>query len=182
MMEKSASMMSSQTSMFLFVFFWNEFKSLNLYHPRVSSIYDFKRSADCHGLVGNRCEGGKAVVNNVILKKFRELALNRRSCWTEQTGVKRFHALRKRMSALLLGVSRLQGESRSEAVACSLFALWTLPTVPSLRLFLTVHICSASFPPRPPQISSSYHRKTVYTLAWGPPVPPMSFGKCLMNF
>ncbi|XP_035034293.2 gem-associated protein 5 isoform X1 [Hippoglossus stenolepis] len=29
---------------------------------------------------------------------------------------------------------------------------------------------------KPPQISSSYHRKTVYTLAWGPPVPPMSFG------
>ncbi|KAG9351942.1 hypothetical protein JZ751_023193 [Albula glossodonta] len=29
---------------------------------------------------------------------------------------------------------------------------------------------------RPPQISSTYHRKTVYTLAWGPPVPPMSFG------
>ncbi|XP_054481337.1 gem-associated protein 5 [Anoplopoma fimbria] len=32
------------------------------------------------------------------------------------------------------------------------------------------------FSNRPPQISSSYHRKTVYTLAWGPPVPPMSFG------
>ncbi|MED6293161.1 hypothetical protein CHARACLAT_007880 [Characodon lateralis] len=29
---------------------------------------------------------------------------------------------------------------------------------------------------KPPQISSSYHRKTVYTLAWGPPVPPLSFG------
>ncbi|KAJ8348614.1 hypothetical protein SKAU_G00272030 [Synaphobranchus kaupii] len=29
---------------------------------------------------------------------------------------------------------------------------------------------------KPPQISSTYHRKTVYTLAWGPPVPPMSFG------
>ncbi|KAM9333778.1 gem-associated protein 5 [Pholidichthys leucotaenia] len=27
-----------------------------------------------------------------------------------------------------------------------------------------------------PQISSSYHKKTVYTLDWGPPVPPMSFG------
>ncbi|XP_049896526.1 gem-associated protein 5 isoform X2 [Epinephelus moara] len=32
------------------------------------------------------------------------------------------------------------------------------------------------FSNRPPQISSSYHRKTVYTLAWGPQVPPMSFG------
>ncbi|XP_061473449.1 gem-associated protein 5 isoform X2 [Rhineura floridana] len=29
---------------------------------------------------------------------------------------------------------------------------------------------------KPPQISSTYHKKTVYTLAWGPPVPPMSFG------
>ncbi|XP_030649137.1 gem-associated protein 5 [Chanos chanos] len=29
---------------------------------------------------------------------------------------------------------------------------------------------------KPPQTSSSYHRKTVYTLAWGPPVPPLSFG------
>ncbi|XP_061104409.1 gem-associated protein 5 isoform X4 [Conger conger] len=27
-----------------------------------------------------------------------------------------------------------------------------------------------------PQISSTYHRKTVYTVAWGPPVPPMAFG------
>ncbi|XP_034539640.1 gem-associated protein 5 [Notolabrus celidotus] len=32
------------------------------------------------------------------------------------------------------------------------------------------------FSNKPPQVSSSYHRKTVYTLAWGPPVPPMSFG------
>uniref|UniRef100_A0A3Q3WYD6 Uncharacterized protein n=1 Tax=Mola mola TaxID=94237 RepID=A0A3Q3WYD6_MOLML len=32
------------------------------------------------------------------------------------------------------------------------------------------------FSNKPPQISSSYHRKTVYTLAWGPPVPPTSFG------
>ncbi|XP_035145250.1 gem-associated protein 5 isoform X2 [Callithrix jacchus] len=29
---------------------------------------------------------------------------------------------------------------------------------------------------KPPQISSTYHKKTVYTLAWGPPVPPMSLG------
>ncbi|KAG2456186.1 gem-associated protein 5 isoform X1 [Polypterus senegalus] len=29
---------------------------------------------------------------------------------------------------------------------------------------------------KPPQISASYHRKTIYTLAWGPPVPPLSFG------
>ncbi|KAJ8266854.1 hypothetical protein GJAV_G00135440 [Gymnothorax javanicus] len=29
---------------------------------------------------------------------------------------------------------------------------------------------------KPPQISSSYHRKTVYSVAWGPPVPPLSFG------
>ncbi|XP_078062482.1 gem-associated protein 5 isoform X2 [Mustelus asterias] len=26
---------------------------------------------------------------------------------------------------------------------------------------------------KPPHISSSYHRKTVYTLAWGPPLPPI---------
>ncbi|XP_011609486.2 gem-associated protein 5 [Takifugu rubripes] len=32
------------------------------------------------------------------------------------------------------------------------------------------------FSNKSPQISSSYHRKTVYTLAWGPPVPPLSFG------
>ncbi|MBN3319146.1 GEMI5 protein, partial [Atractosteus spatula] len=29
---------------------------------------------------------------------------------------------------------------------------------------------------KPPQISSTYHRKTVYTIAWGPPIPPLSFG------
>ncbi|XP_008070938.1 gem-associated protein 5 isoform X2 [Carlito syrichta] len=29
---------------------------------------------------------------------------------------------------------------------------------------------------KPPQISSTYHKKTVYTLTWGPPLPPMSFG------
>ncbi|XP_049730126.1 gem-associated protein 5 isoform X1 [Elephas maximus indicus] len=29
---------------------------------------------------------------------------------------------------------------------------------------------------KPPQVSSTYHKKTVYTLAWGPPVPPMSLG------
>ncbi|XP_032885648.1 gem-associated protein 5 isoform X2 [Amblyraja radiata] len=27
---------------------------------------------------------------------------------------------------------------------------------------------------KPPQISSSYHRKTVYALAWGPPLPPVA--------
>uniref|UniRef100_A0A8C5RPA2 Gem nuclear organelle associated protein 5 n=1 Tax=Laticauda laticaudata TaxID=8630 RepID=A0A8C5RPA2_LATLA len=27
---------------------------------------------------------------------------------------------------------------------------------------------------KPPQISSTYHKKTVYTLVWGPPVPPLS--------
>ncbi|KAJ7997067.1 hypothetical protein DPEC_G00225080 [Dallia pectoralis] len=32
------------------------------------------------------------------------------------------------------------------------------------------------FSNKPPQVSSTYHRKTVYTLAWGPPVPPLSFG------
>uniref|UniRef100_A0A3B4BK56 Uncharacterized protein n=1 Tax=Periophthalmus magnuspinnatus TaxID=409849 RepID=A0A3B4BK56_9GOBI len=32
------------------------------------------------------------------------------------------------------------------------------------------------FSNKPPEISSSYHKKTVYTLAWGPPVPPLSFG------
>uniref|UniRef100_A0A673LRH1 Gem-associated protein 5-like n=1 Tax=Sinocyclocheilus rhinocerous TaxID=307959 RepID=A0A673LRH1_9TELE len=29
---------------------------------------------------------------------------------------------------------------------------------------------------KPPQISSTYHHRTVYSLSWGPPVPPMSFG------
>ncbi|XP_069055725.1 gem-associated protein 5 isoform X1 [Pleurodeles waltl] len=29
---------------------------------------------------------------------------------------------------------------------------------------------------KPPQISSTYHRKTVYSLGWGPPLPPLSFG------
>ncbi|KAA0720372.1 Gem-associated protein 5 [Triplophysa tibetana] len=29
---------------------------------------------------------------------------------------------------------------------------------------------------KPPQVSSTYHRRTVYTLSWGPPVPPVSFG------
>nr|XP_017526261.2 gem-associated protein 5 isoform X1 [Manis javanica] len=29
---------------------------------------------------------------------------------------------------------------------------------------------------KPPQISSTYHNKTVYTLAWGPPIPALSFG------
>ncbi|XP_069510057.1 gem-associated protein 5 isoform X2 [Ambystoma mexicanum] len=29
---------------------------------------------------------------------------------------------------------------------------------------------------KPPQISSTYHRKTVYSLGWGPPLPPFSFG------
>ncbi|XP_054610179.1 gem-associated protein 5 isoform X2 [Dunckerocampus dactyliophorus] len=32
------------------------------------------------------------------------------------------------------------------------------------------------FSNKPPQISSSYHKKTVYSLAWGPSLPPMSFG------
>ncbi|CAN0269315.1 unnamed protein product [Lampetra planeri] len=30
---------------------------------------------------------------------------------------------------------------------------------------------------KPPQISSSYHKKTVYSLSWGPPVPPSPEGK-----
>uniref|UniRef100_H2ZXR0 Gem nuclear organelle associated protein 5 n=1 Tax=Latimeria chalumnae TaxID=7897 RepID=H2ZXR0_LATCH len=30
---------------------------------------------------------------------------------------------------------------------------------------------------KPPHISSTYHRKTVYVLAWGPPLPPLSLGK-----
>lgn len=30
---------------------------------------------------------------------------------------------------------------------------------------------------KPPQISSTYHKKTVYSLAWGPPIPPMSLGE-----
>lgn len=44
-------------------------------------------------------------------------------------------------------------------------------------LFLTASSVLLHLLPRPPQISSSYHKKTVYTLAWGPPVPPVSFGK-----
>ncbi|KAM7161684.1 gem-associated protein 5 [Macrochelys suwanniensis] len=35
---------------------------------------------------------------------------------------------------------------------------------------------SSNIKNRPPQISSTYHKKTVYTLAWGPPIPPLSFG------
>ncbi|XP_077448071.1 gem-associated protein 5 isoform X2 [Stigmatopora argus] len=37
------------------------------------------------------------------------------------------------------------------------------------------------FSSKPPQISSSYHKKTVYSLAWGPPLPPMSFGAVESN-
>uniref|UniRef100_A0A4W5N0B4 Gem nuclear organelle associated protein 5 n=1 Tax=Hucho hucho TaxID=62062 RepID=A0A4W5N0B4_9TELE len=33
-----------------------------------------------------------------------------------------------------------------------------------------------AFSNKPPQVSSTYHRKTVYTLAWGPPVLPLSLG------
>ncbi|XP_016069175.1 PREDICTED: gem-associated protein 5 isoform X2 [Miniopterus natalensis] len=29
---------------------------------------------------------------------------------------------------------------------------------------------------KPPQISSTYHKKTVYSLAWGPPIPSVSLG------
>ncbi|XP_075458280.1 gem-associated protein 5 isoform X2 [Ascaphus truei] len=29
---------------------------------------------------------------------------------------------------------------------------------------------------KPPQTSSTYHKKTVYSLSWGPPLPPLSFG------
>ncbi|KAL7844635.1 hypothetical protein SRHO_G00231740 [Serrasalmus rhombeus] len=29
---------------------------------------------------------------------------------------------------------------------------------------------------KPPQSSSTYHRRTVYSLDWGPPIPPLSFG------
>ncbi|XP_068187282.1 gem-associated protein 5 [Antennarius striatus] len=32
------------------------------------------------------------------------------------------------------------------------------------------------FSNKPPQISSSYHKRTVYSLAWGPPVPPAGGG------
>uniref|UniRef100_H2ZXR1 Gem nuclear organelle associated protein 5 n=1 Tax=Latimeria chalumnae TaxID=7897 RepID=H2ZXR1_LATCH len=35
---------------------------------------------------------------------------------------------------------------------------------------------------KPPHISSTYHRKTVYVLAWGPPLPPLSLGKVDSNF
>ncbi|NWV64344.1 GEMI5 protein, partial [Malurus elegans] len=33
---------------------------------------------------------------------------------------------------------------------------------------------SSSAKNKPPQISSTYHKKTVYTLAWGPPTPPLT--------
>ncbi|NXL56409.1 GEMI5 protein, partial [Chordeiles acutipennis] len=35
---------------------------------------------------------------------------------------------------------------------------------------------SSSAKNKPPQISSTYHKKTVYTLVWGPPTPPLSSG------
>ncbi|NXK60327.1 GEMI5 protein, partial [Sylvietta virens] len=36
---------------------------------------------------------------------------------------------------------------------------------------------SGSAKNKPPQISSTYHKKTVYTLAWGPPTPPLISGE-----
>ncbi|XP_031454087.1 gem-associated protein 5 isoform X2 [Phasianus colchicus] len=36
---------------------------------------------------------------------------------------------------------------------------------------------SSSAKNKPPQISSTYHKRTVYTLAWGPPTPPLSSGE-----
>ncbi|XP_068134406.1 gem-associated protein 5 isoform X2 [Hyperolius riggenbachi] len=33
-----------------------------------------------------------------------------------------------------------------------------------------------AFSAKPPQISSTYHKKTVYSMCWGPPLPPFSFG------
>ncbi|NXC00072.1 GEMI5 protein, partial [Orthonyx spaldingii] len=36
---------------------------------------------------------------------------------------------------------------------------------------------SSSAKNKPPQISSTYHKKTVYTLAWGPPTPPLTSGE-----
>ncbi|XP_056372778.1 gem-associated protein 5 isoform X2 [Hyla sarda] len=32
------------------------------------------------------------------------------------------------------------------------------------------------FSTKPPQISSTYHKKTVYSMSWGPPLAPFSFG------
>ncbi|KAM8972948.1 gem-associated protein 5 isoform 2-T2 [Pelodytes ibericus] len=32
------------------------------------------------------------------------------------------------------------------------------------------------FSSKPPQVSSTYHKKTVYSLSWGPPLPPVSLG------
>ncbi|XP_075066228.1 gem-associated protein 5 [Mixophyes fleayi] len=32
------------------------------------------------------------------------------------------------------------------------------------------------FSSKPPQTSSTYHKKTVYSMCWGPPLPPFSFG------
>ncbi|NWI84125.1 GEMI5 protein, partial [Dryoscopus gambensis] len=36
---------------------------------------------------------------------------------------------------------------------------------------------SSSAKNKPPQISSTYHKKTVYALAWGPPTPPLTSGE-----
>uniref|UniRef100_A0A8C9FAE2 Gem nuclear organelle associated protein 5 n=1 Tax=Pavo cristatus TaxID=9049 RepID=A0A8C9FAE2_PAVCR len=36
---------------------------------------------------------------------------------------------------------------------------------------------SSSAKNKPPQISSTYHKRTVYTLAWGPPTSPLSSGE-----
>ncbi|NXX93521.1 GEMI5 protein, partial [Centropus bengalensis] len=37
--------------------------------------------------------------------------------------------------------------------------------------------CSSSAKGKAPQVSSTYHKKTVYTVAWGPPTPPLSSGE-----
>uniref|UniRef100_A0A8C5KVW7 Gem nuclear organelle associated protein 5 n=1 Tax=Jaculus jaculus TaxID=51337 RepID=A0A8C5KVW7_JACJA len=62
------------------------------------------------------------------------------------------------------------------------FCLWTLCWHPNKEGCLAFGTDDGkvglydTYSSKPPQISSTYHKKTVYTLAWGPPVPPMSLG------
>lgn len=53
--------------------------------------------------------------------------------------------------------------------------------ISTMPFCLNLSVCN---PPslRPPQISSTYHKKTVYSLAWGPPIPSLSLGKCWSHF
>uniref|UniRef100_A0A8C3UW79 Gem-associated protein 5 n=1 Tax=Catharus ustulatus TaxID=91951 RepID=A0A8C3UW79_CATUS len=59
---------------------------------------------------------------------------------------------------------------KSKVTAVSVF--W-IPFFSSPFLFFSLKF----FQNKPPQISSTYHKKTVYTLAWGPPTPPLISGE-----